>query len=102
MHRCENYSDMASLMQPQKYHTTNCSHWEELNHQKCDKVKKYKQDKFGPKLKQSNKKAKKIECPFDLKEMKEFLKCHTHLEKAKKTLNNIKWHMDEVQFQVKK
>jgi hypothetical protein len=73
-----------------------------LKHHKCDKVKKYKQDKFGRKLKQSTKKAKKVECPFDLKEMKEFFKCRADFKQAKKTLNSVQWRIEEAQFQIKK
>jgi tRNA(Leu) C34 or U34 (ribose-2'-O)-methylase TrmL len=82
--------------QSQKYRATNCSYWEGLKHHKCDKVKKCKQDKFGRKLKQSTKKAKKVECPFNLKEMKEFFKCGADFKQAKKTLNSVQWRMEEV------
>ena len=70
--------------QSQKCRATNCSYWEGLNHQKCNKVRKHKWDRFGCKLKQPTKKAKKIECPFDLKEMKEFFKCRADFEQATK------------------
>jgi hypothetical protein len=63
------------------------SYWEGLTHNKYDKSR----DKFGCQLKQSTKKAKKVECPFDLKEMKEFFKCRADFEQAKKTLSSVQW-----------
>jgi hypothetical protein len=47
-------------------------------------------------------KAKKVEYPFDLKEMKEFFKCRADFEQAKKMLNSVQWHMSGMRTQINK
>jgi hypothetical protein len=68
---------------PHKWNEESQKHATHGSHKKC------KQDKFGRKLKQSTKKAKKVECPFNLKEMKEFFKCVADFEQAKKTISTV-------------
>jgi hypothetical protein len=74
------------------------SYWEGLKHHKYDKSR----DKFRCKLEQSTKKTKKVECPFDLKEMKEFFKCRADFEQAKKTLSSVQWCMSAIQTSINK